>query len=205
MTTTTEKIVTRERTDLLESLGHQRFFLRYTVRDLTDAQASQATTASVLTLAGLIKHVTSVEKSWIDFVLGGADGMAAGADDRDDGFRMLAGETLAGLLDQYADVAQRTDDLVATLPNLDASRPLPQAPGFEPGAGPLVVFWSTSSPKPLSTPATPTSSASPWTAPRRWADAGWRQTRSFATPGTVQRYTSTWLSEHRSSDRAGEG
>jgi uncharacterized damage-inducible protein DinB len=134
MTTTTEKIVTRERTDLLESLGHQRFFLRYTVRDLTDAQASQATTASVLTLAGLIKHVTSVEKSWIDFVLGGADGMAAGADDRDDGFRMLAGETLAGLLDQYADVAQRTDDLVATLPNLDASRPLPHAPWFEPGA-----------------------------------------------------------------------
>ena len=123
-----------ERADLLETLAKQRFFLRYTTRDLTDAQASQTTTASVLTLAGLVKHVTQVEKAWIDFVLGGADGMAAGATDRDDGFRMLEGETLAGLLDAYADVARRTDELVVSLPDLDADHPLPEAPWFEPGA-----------------------------------------------------------------------
>jgi hypothetical protein len=50
------------------------------------------------------------------------------------GFRMLEGETLAGLLDDYAQVASRTDELVATLPDLDASHPLPEAPWFEPGA-----------------------------------------------------------------------
>ena len=44
------------------------------------------------------------------------------------------GETLAGLLEAYANVARRTDELVATLPDLDASHPLPQAPWFEPGA-----------------------------------------------------------------------
>jgi Protein of unknown function (DUF664) len=51
-----------------------------------------------------------------------------------DGFRMLAGETLSGLLDEYGAVAGRTDVLVRTLPDLDASHPLPEAPWFEPGA-----------------------------------------------------------------------
>jgi hypothetical protein len=31
-------------------------------------------------------------------------------------------------------VARETDELVATLPDLDASHPLPEAPWFEPGA-----------------------------------------------------------------------
>jgi hypothetical protein len=47
---------------------------------------------------------------------------------------MMAGETLPGLLDRYAKVAQRTDDLVTSLASLDASQPLPEAPWFEPGA-----------------------------------------------------------------------
>jgi len=47
---------------------------------------------------------------------------------------MLPGETLAGLLERYAQVAAETDRLVAALPDLDASRPLPPAPWFEPGA-----------------------------------------------------------------------
>jgi len=49
-------------------------------------------------------------------------------------FRMAEGETLAGLLEDYAQVACRTDELVAGLPGLDATQPLPQAPWFEPGA-----------------------------------------------------------------------
>ena len=47
---------------------------------------------------------------------------------------MVGDETLAGLLDTYDDVARRTDELVATLPDLDASHPLPEAPWYEPGA-----------------------------------------------------------------------
>jgi hypothetical protein len=50
------------------------------------------------------------------------------------GFRMLPGETLELLLDRYDDVARHTEQLVATLPSLDASHPLPEAPWFEPGA-----------------------------------------------------------------------
>ncbi len=51
-----------------------------------------------------------------------------------DMFRMTDGETLPGLLAQYDRIAAETDELVRTLPDLDASHPLPQAPWFEPGA-----------------------------------------------------------------------
>jgi hypothetical protein len=50
------------------------------------------------------------------------------------GFRMLEGETLAGLLAAYEEAARHTDELVTSLPSLDASQPLPPAPWFKPGA-----------------------------------------------------------------------
>ncbi|WP_158883924.1 DinB family protein [Amycolatopsis anabasis] len=132
--TTTGKLATAERTDLLETLTKHRNFLRFTVRDLTDEQAARRTTASALSLGGLIKHVATVERAWLNFVLGGAEAMADAQDDWEGQFRMVEGETLAGLLDRYAEVASRTDEIVATLPDLDVSHPLPEAPWFEPGA-----------------------------------------------------------------------
>ena len=50
-----------------------------------------------------------------------------------DQFQLLPGETLAGVLAGYNQVAQRTDDLVASLPDLNLSHPLPNAPWFPPG------------------------------------------------------------------------
>jgi hypothetical protein len=47
---------------------------------------------------------------------------------RADEFRMLPGETLAGVLADYEEAARRTDELVAGLPDLDATQPLPKAP-----------------------------------------------------------------------------
>jgi uncharacterized damage-inducible protein DinB len=134
--TTTETITTGERADLLETLAKHRYFLRFTVRDLTDEQAARRTTASELCLGGLVKHVAATEQSWMNFVLGGADAMTRAWEggDREGQFRMLEGETLAGLLEDYDEVARRTDQIVATLPDLDVSHPLPEAPWFEPGA-----------------------------------------------------------------------
>lgn len=134
----TAKTTTGERADLQESLAKHRYFLRFTVRDLTDEQAAQRSTASELCLGGLIKHVTLTERQWINFILDGPSVMgnwdAESLQDWSAGFRMLPGETLAGLLDEYEQVARRTDELVATLPDLDSSHPLPEAPWFEPGA-----------------------------------------------------------------------
>src|SRR6266571_7054964 len=60
-----------ERGDLLEALATQRHFLRFAARDLTDEQARQRTTASELSLGGLIKHVAATEQGWATFVLEG--------------------------------------------------------------------------------------------------------------------------------------
>jgi uncharacterized protein DUF664 len=135
-TVTEQPTVSGERTDLLEMLAKHRFFLRHTVDGLTDEQAAQTPTASELCPGGLIKHVAATERQWVDFIL---DGVHATGDETDyaeyaNGFRMLPGETLAGLLESYEQVAQRTDELVVSLPDLNLSRPLPPAPWFEPGA-----------------------------------------------------------------------
>src|ERR1700694_3524564 len=111
-TASTATIATGERADLLETLAKHRYFLRFTVRDLTDAQAAQRTTASALCLGGLIKHVAAVEQGWMNFVLGGAEGRAAAdGGDWEANFRMLEGETLASLLDRYEQVARRTTEI----------------------------------------------------------------------------------------------
>jgi uncharacterized damage-inducible protein DinB len=126
-----------ERADLRDSLDRHRFFLRQTARGLTDEQAATRTTVSELCVGGLIKHVTMVERQWAKFIVEGPSAMTFESGDPQayaNGFRMLAGETLAGLLDAYEEVAKVTDDLVRTLPDLDAAHALPQAPWFEPGA-----------------------------------------------------------------------
>lgn len=136
MTTTTASstTMTAEHRDLLESLARHRFFLRFTVQGLTDEQAARRTTVSALCLGGLVKHVTNMERLWLAFVLDGAEAFAGGYGDREAEFRLLPGETLAEVLDAYEGVARRTDEIVASLPDLGASHPLPEAPWFEPGA-----------------------------------------------------------------------
>jgi hypothetical protein len=129
--------VAGERADLLQSLARQRHFLRHTTRGLTDEQAAQRTTASALCLGGLIKHVALTEQQWARFIVDGPAAMSwdeASAGDWMAAFAMADGETLAGLLENYAQVARQTDELVARLPDLEASHPLPPAPWFEPGA-----------------------------------------------------------------------
>jgi hypothetical protein len=137
--TATPLAATGERADLLDALGRHRFFLCQTVRGLTDEQAALRSTVSELCLGGLIKHVAATESVWIDFAQRGPAAMPSWTDEsalaeHADGFRMLPGDTLVGLLTAYDEVAARTDEFVLTTPDLEASQPLPQAPWFEPGA-----------------------------------------------------------------------
>ncbi|MEU4780363.1 DinB family protein [Micromonospora sp. NPDC023633] len=132
-TTTTTAQLTGERADLVETLRLHRDFLRRTVAGLTDEQAASRSTVSELCPGGLIKHVTQVERRWMRFAVGGAEAMDSEPVDWVGQFRMHEGESLEGLLADYARVAATTDELVGTL-DLDATHPLPQAPWFEPGA-----------------------------------------------------------------------
>jgi len=126
---------TGERADLIETLDKHRGFLIHTARELSDEQASQRTTASELTVGGIIKHVTAVERNWMNFIREGPQAMGGGSWDDEatiqaymDGFRMLPGETLAGLISDYKYVASQTNDMVAELQDLGASQPLPETP-----------------------------------------------------------------------------
>ncbi|MCW2523905.1 MAG: DinB superfamily protein [Frankiales bacterium] len=137
------KVTTRERDDLLQTLAGHRFFLRFTVRELSDEQARQQTTVSALSLGGLIKHVAAAEAQWARFILEGAVSFPsfdldawgeAEMQARQAQFTMGPDETLPDLLEAYEIVAGETDRLVAELPDLDVDHPLPAAPWFEPDA-----------------------------------------------------------------------
>jgi len=136
---TSTETSTGERADLLEALGKARYFLRYTVRDLTDEQAAARPTASELGLGGLIKHVAGTEQEWARFILDGPDPNLSAYDEATytawaAQFVMTPEDSLEAILARYQEVADRTDQLVRDLPDLDLSHPLPAAPWFEPGA-----------------------------------------------------------------------
>ncbi|MEV6394466.1 DinB family protein [Streptomyces sp. NPDC051907] len=144
-----------ERAELLDQLGAARSALLTTVRGLSDEQAGERPTVSALCLGGLVKHVASMEDAWMRFVAEGPSAMrydlpegvtwedfAAGAVrefpqwaiDHQNGFELLPGETLTGILQRYEQVAHRTTEIISAVPDLSAGHPLPEAPWNEPGA-----------------------------------------------------------------------
>ena len=126
-----------ERRDVLDTLAKHRMLFKQTVAGMTDDQARLRPTVSELCLGGLIKHVSLVEESWADFIVNGPKQVdytdPATFVEHAQGFQLLEDETLAGVLARYDQIAARTDELVASLPSLDVSQPLPEAPWFEPG------------------------------------------------------------------------
>jgi uncharacterized damage-inducible protein DinB len=143
MSNAANQTLTGERADIARSLAKHRGLLLHTARGLTDEQAATQSTVSALCVGGIIKHVAAVERQWCRFVTDGPSAMAEAWGDEYsvhaylDGFRMLAGETLGGLIADFQAAAARTDALLAGLPDLDAEQPLPEAPWFEKG-----VTWS---------------------------------------------------------------
>ncbi len=142
MTTTTtantpDPAATGERADLQQALDTQRGLLCRTIQGLRDDQARERSTVSELCLGGLVKHVTLVEGRWCRFIEIGPDAMAFSDETAAEwaaAFTMAPDETLAGLLEAYAATAGRTAELIISLPDLDATQPLPPAPWFAPGA-----------------------------------------------------------------------
>lgn len=154
-TTTPPSTLDAERADLLAGLATARSALTNTIRGLSDEQAGEHPTVSALSLGGLIKHVASIEEGWMRFVVDGPSAMrydlpdgvtwadlTAGtarefpqwAIDHQNDLRMLPGETLAKIVARYDQVAARSEEVIACVPDLSATHPLPAAPWNEPGA-----------------------------------------------------------------------
>jgi hypothetical protein len=153
--TTVTTTLDAERTDLLAALATARAALTNTVLGLHADQLGEHPTVSALCLGGLIKHVASIEEGWLRFVVNGPSAMsydmpdgvtwadlAAGtareipqwAIDHQNDFRMLPGETLAGILTRYEQVAAHSGEVIAMVPDLSTTHPLPAAPWHEPGS-----------------------------------------------------------------------
>jgi uncharacterized damage-inducible protein DinB len=124
-----------ERTELLAMLAELRHNLLITVQGIDDEQARRRTTASELTLGGILNHVTNGERTWLGILTGRHDAWAAMMDT--DQYRMGDDQTIAGLIAEYKAVAAETDRVVADLPDLDRTVPLPEAPWW-----PEKLYWS---------------------------------------------------------------
>ena len=151
----TQIAIDAERADLLAELAIARSALTKTTHGLSDEQAGQRPTVSSLSLGGLIKHVAFIEEGWLRFVVDGPSALsydlpegvtwadlAAGTArefpqwsiDHQNAFTMRPGETLAGILARYAEVAARSTEIITAVPDLSRRWPLPAAPWNEPGA-----------------------------------------------------------------------
>jgi len=127
-----------ERQEFIGALAKHRGLLMRTVRGISEEQARLRPTVSVLCLGGLIKHVTTMEQGWANFITEGTSAMG-GTDATDVArfsatFEIMDDETVADVLERYRERARATDELVMTLPSLGVSHPLPDAPWFEPGS-----------------------------------------------------------------------
>jgi uncharacterized damage-inducible protein DinB len=128
-----------ERTGLLGYLAQQRYALRLSAYGLTDEQARETPTRSALSIGGLIKHVATTERGWIDMVLQRSRAEESGEDDYFANFRMGPEETLADIVRLYDDVALETERVMAEIPDLGQAVPVPQGVPWFPSD---VESWS---------------------------------------------------------------
>jgi uncharacterized damage-inducible protein DinB len=133
--------VADEREGLLAFLAQQRDALRTAAYGLTDEQARATPTTSALSVGGLVKHVTGVERGWMDTVLQRQRSLEESEGNYTDGFTMLVGETLAGILADNRAAAEETEQIIAGIADLDQPVPVPDAPWFPKDVDAWSVRW----------------------------------------------------------------
>jgi uncharacterized damage-inducible protein DinB len=119
-----------ERDALLTFLEHERHVLVIAAHGLTDAQAWSTPTASELSVAGLLEHMASTERTWAAMVLG----VPRGADP-------AAPATLAALVADYEQACAATDAAVDTVDDLDRVVRVPEGTRWAPPDIEWSVRW----------------------------------------------------------------
>jgi uncharacterized damage-inducible protein DinB len=127
--------VTDERDALLQFLAQQRDALIAAAFGLTEDEARSAPSASALSIAGLIRHMTTGERGWIDTMLQ----LEPVPQDDDDPqcFRVAPDVTVAELIADYRRAGAETEEIVLGLDDLELPVPAPEAPWFPAG-----TVWS---------------------------------------------------------------
>lgn len=130
-----------ERDGLLAFLAQQRYVLRLTAYGLTDEQARLVPSRSALSIGGLLKHVATTERGWMDTLLqrkpvGSPEERASGylAD-----FEFTEDDTLPEIIAEYEQVARETEEIISGIPDLDQPVPVPKGVPWFPSD---VEAWS---------------------------------------------------------------
>jgi hypothetical protein len=123
-------------------LAQQQDAFRALLFGLTPAQAASAPSASSLSLGGLVRHATAVQRTW----LAAAEAAPAspeqtgGVEDYLDAFRFDADSSLDDLLAEFDQVSAAVLDGVRGLA-LDTPVPVPEAPWFPRDVEAWSVRW----------------------------------------------------------------
>ncbi|GAA1507314.1 DinB family protein [Streptomyces albidochromogenes] len=119
-----------ERGALLAFLDAERGGVRRALLGLTDEQAATTPSASELSLSGLLKHVAEVEESWLARAREVAPEVRRTEENWGESFRLVGDETVEDRLAYWEKVARRTEEFIRSVPSLDDTFPLPDAPWF---------------------------------------------------------------------------
>ena len=111
-----------EFTSLVGVLQRQRDLVAWKLRDAPDVVLAGVATPTGMSLPGLVRHLTNVERSWLRDVFAGEKDLAFDwtEQDPDAEWRVPAGTTMADLLSQYAAESRRCDAVVTAAESLDA-------------------------------------------------------------------------------------
>ncbi|NGO13030.1 DinB family protein [Streptomyces sp. HC44] len=121
-----------ERGALLSFLEEQRGGIRRAVLGLTEEQATSRPSASELSLAGLVKHVAEVEQGWIARARQEPPAVHRDESNWHECHQLVGDETVESQLVYWEKVAAETEAFVRSVPSLDDTFPLPEAPWFPP-------------------------------------------------------------------------
>jgi len=136
--------VADERDGLLKYLAQQRLGIRYAAFGLTEEQIRLTPTRSALCLGGLIKHVTAMERGWVDTMLQRVPDQSVeqAAQQYGTDFVVTDEDTLQSLLADHAACATETEQAVAGITDLGQPVPVPQdAPWYPKDVEAWSVRW----------------------------------------------------------------
>lgn len=115
---------------LLGFLDAQRGAIRRALHGVSDEDAGRKPSASELSLAGVLKHVAEVEQNWVEDAKGVPHAIQRDETNWHLSFELEEGETVAGVLAFWDRVQAETERFIRSLPDLNGTFMLPEAPWF---------------------------------------------------------------------------
>jgi uncharacterized damage-inducible protein DinB len=120
-----------ERDALCAFLAHERHVFVISAHGLTDEQAWSTPTTSALSVAALLEHMTSTERTWASIVAGTAAGPSVAR----------GPETLEELVAAYRRAAADTDEVMAAVDDLTRDVAMPEGTRWAPAGTVWSVRW----------------------------------------------------------------